>query len=391
MNKKSRLDKTNNKSEQNTLVSPQTKQEGSAYAEGLSGQKNKASEQETKSLINLPKGGGAIQGIGEKFEANPVNGTFSMSVPIAISPGRAGFSPQLALSYNSGSGNSAFGLGWNIGIPNITRKTDKGLPRYNDSDNTLPSESDTFILSGAEDLIPLQESPRTENDYRIKRYIPRTEGLFARIEQWKNTKTGYIYWRTISKENIVSIYGQTTEATIHHPSDTNKIFTWYLQYSFDAKGNCMHYIYKKEDGANVISEPYEFNRIKSQKSFNKIYLSKVCYGNTKMCDEQGNLPNDNNWLFTLAFDYGEYPKDINYSQKLDTTKAWDLRTDPFSSYKAGFEIRTYRLCKRVLMFHKFDELGNTEKLVKATCFNYTNHTHLTLLNKVTHQSFSNGS
>ncbi|MCG8410760.1 MAG: hypothetical protein MI739_05695, partial [Bacteroidales bacterium] len=46
---------------------------------------------------------------------------------------------------------------------------------------------------------------------------------------------------------------------------------------------------------------------------------------------------------------------------------------------------------RVLMFHKFDELGNTEKLVKATCFNYTNHTHLTLLNKVTHQSFSNGS
>ena len=31
--------------------------------------------------ISLPKGGGAIRGIGEKFAANPVTGTGSMSVP----------------------------------------------------------------------------------------------------------------------------------------------------------------------------------------------------------------------------------------------------------------------------------------------------------------------
>ena len=37
----------------------------------------------------LPKGGGAIRGIGEKFSANPVTGTGSMSVPVATSPGRA--------------------------------------------------------------------------------------------------------------------------------------------------------------------------------------------------------------------------------------------------------------------------------------------------------------
>lgn len=32
--------------------------------------------------IALPKGGGAIRGMGEKFAANPVTGTGSMSVPI---------------------------------------------------------------------------------------------------------------------------------------------------------------------------------------------------------------------------------------------------------------------------------------------------------------------
>src|SRR3989337_520469 len=100
--------------------------------------------------ISLPKGGGAIRGIGEKFAANPVTGTGSMSIPIAASPGRSGFGPQLSLSYDSGAGNGPFGLGWNLPLPSITRKTDKGLPQYFDS-----LESDVFILSGAEDLVPV--------------------------------------------------------------------------------------------------------------------------------------------------------------------------------------------------------------------------------------------
>src|SRR5881275_2399623 len=96
--------------------------------------------------IALPKGGGAIRGMGEKFAANPVTGTGSMSVPIATSPGRSGFGPQLSISYDSGAGNGPFGFGWNLSLPTITRKTDKGLPRYSDGE-----ESDVFILSGAED------------------------------------------------------------------------------------------------------------------------------------------------------------------------------------------------------------------------------------------------
>ena len=47
-----------------------------------------AQEQSPRSAptISLPKGGGAIRGIGEKFAANPVTGTGSMTVPIATSP-----------------------------------------------------------------------------------------------------------------------------------------------------------------------------------------------------------------------------------------------------------------------------------------------------------------
>src|SRR5688572_1167650 len=138
--------------------------------------------------ISLPKGGGAIRGMGEKFAANPVTGTGAMTVPIATSPGRAGFGPQLSLSYDSGSGNGPFGFGWSLSIPSITRKTDKGLPQYDDA-----SESDDFIISGAEDLVPILEAgerlvlPRTlhDVDYQVHFYRPRLEGLFSRIERWE--------------------------------------------------------------------------------------------------------------------------------------------------------------------------------------------------------------
>jgi hypothetical protein len=104
----------------------------------------------TAPAITLPKGDGAIRGIGEKFAANPVTGTGSVSVPIATSPGRSGFGPQLALSYDSGAGNGPFGFDWSLSLPQITRKTDKGLPQYYGAE-----ESDVFILSGAEDLVPV--------------------------------------------------------------------------------------------------------------------------------------------------------------------------------------------------------------------------------------------
>src|ERR1700746_127156 len=103
------------------------------------GQRSADSFQLSAPQISLPKGGGAIRGMGEKFAANPVTGTGSLTVPIAASPGRAGFGPQLSISYDSASGNGPFGLGWSLSIPSVTRKTDKGLPRYRDEE-----ESDVF-------------------------------------------------------------------------------------------------------------------------------------------------------------------------------------------------------------------------------------------------------
>lgn len=226
--------------------------------------------------ISLPKGGGAIRGMGEKFAANPVTGTGSMTVPIFTSPGRSGFGPQLSLSYDSGAGNGPFGFGWSLSLPSITRKTDKGLPRYRDHE-----ASDEFILSGAEDLVPSEAVfSRTvgEKNYDIQRYRPRIEGLFARIERWMNTgDPADIFWRSISKDNITTWYGKTEESRIADPSNSTRIFSWLICESHDDKGNIIAYHYKKEDSTNIdASQANEKNRTELSRSANR-YLKFIRY------------------------------------------------------------------------------------------------------------------
>ena len=72
---------------------------------------------------SLPSGGGALQGMGEKFAPDLHTGTGNFTVPISLPAGRNGFQPELSLVYSSGYGNSPFGLGWSMSVPSISRKT----------------------------------------------------------------------------------------------------------------------------------------------------------------------------------------------------------------------------------------------------------------------------
>jgi RHS repeat-associated protein len=318
-----------------------------------------------------------------------------MTIPITTSPGRSGFGPQLSLSYDSGAGNGPFGLGWHLSLPSISRKTDKGLPRYIDGE-----ESDVFILSGAEDLVPVlvkngdnwvRENllPRNVNgtNYRIQRYRPRIEGLFARIERWTNvTDASDTFWRSISKDNITTWYGRTAESRITDPADNSRIFSWLICQSYDDKGNVIVYGYKREDSVGVdLAKAHERNRGDKDDSRRKTnrYLKRIRYGNrtpylpilsaTAWPDPpsaEGKIDASADWLFEVVFDYGEHAKAI---PKPNDDSGWPVRNDPFSSYRACFDVRTYRLCQRVLMFHHFPDEPDVgaDCLVRSTDFDYS--------------------
>jgi RHS repeat-associated protein len=353
--------------------------------------------------LSLPKGGGAIRGIGEKFAANPVTGTGSMTVPIAISPGRSGFGPQLTLSYDSGAGNGPFGIGWSLSLPAITRKTEKGLPQYRDAE-----ESDVFLLSGSEDLVPLlvlqngawvrQSIDRSVGSeaYVVQRYRPRIEGLFARIERWTRKRDGDTYWRSISKDNVTTFYGKTGDSRIADPQDPQRVFSWLICESYDDKGNAIRYDYVAENAAGVdLTQAHESNRSDVGRSAGQ-YLKRIRYGNTPSRLIQSDLAHLG-WLFEVVFDYddGHYqalPHDAQGREFAQASpapsRAWSVRQDPFSSHRSGFEVRTYRLCRRVLMFHHFpDELGVPDYLVRTTELSYRETPVASFVTSVTHAGY----
>lgn len=348
--------------------------------------------------ISLPKGGGAIKGIGETFQPNLFSGTGNFSIPIFTSPGRGGFGPQLTLQYSTGTGNGPFGLGWSLSIPRITRKTEKGLPKYTDED--------VFVMSGAEDLIPSDKQLNEKDapdDYLVTRYRPRTEGLFARIEKWvSKNDTGNIHWRAITKENITSIYGKRSQTRIIDPENHEHIYEWLLEETFDSRGNHILYEYAKEDEALEQNQIYETNRSYASQR----YIRRIFYGNAPDSVEGApcrtgtdhnetyaaiNDPVSRHYLIEVLFDYSvpeetetptyPIPPEPGAAEKI---KACHVRDDPFSSFRSGFEIRTLRRCERVLMFHHFPELGGST-LVKSTDFTYENdsQTRLSILTAAT--------
>lgn len=260
-------------------------------------------------LISLPQGGGALSGIGEKFSPDLHTGTGNFTVPIVLPPGRNGFQPHLNLVYSTGNGNGPFGLGWNLSIPGVSRKTSDGVPLYNESAAHLsPGERrDVFILSGTEDLVPISGGYPGEVVY-----LPRTEGLFARMTHHRKVgSTQRDYWRVESKDGRISLYGSTDPAdgalaVLAKPGDPWRIFAWNLAETIDPFGNRIRYEYEADSGDRG----------------NQLLLKGIRYVN-----------------------YGDDPSADIFLIHVDLS--YEDRPDPFSNFRAGFEIRTTRRCSAI--------------------------------------------
>lgn len=269
-------------------------------------------------IISLPKGGGAMQGMGEKFSPDLHTGTGNFTVPISLPPGRNGFQPKLELIYSTGSGNGLLGLGRDLGIQGVSRKTSKGVPTYQDA-AANPADRDVFILSGVEDLVPigpvLDEAGRAATRYR-----PRTEGLFAEILHYPAASGVGDHWRVRSKDGLVSYYGPPPTSDPHPQSggeslllkpDKSAVFAWKLSLTTDPFGNRIEYLYDIDEG---VDGPHRWR---------KPLLKTIRYA------DYGD-PHAPKFLVTVSF-------------------AYEARPDAFSDYRSGFENRTTQRCASVLI------------------------------------------
>lgn len=320
----------------------------------------------------LPKGGGAIQSIGNEMGAVGTSGAASFEIPLPVTPGR-GYAPALALRYSSSQGNGVFGLGWNLSLGKIKRRTHLGAPTYTDSD--LFHGPDGEIWSPERDKTSgilvsrhvTRSNRGTQEQHAVVRYRPRVESTFDLIEHWSSATDKAGYWLIRSADGSQHLFGKTTTARCADPDSSSRVGEWLLEESMNAHGEHILYEYSVDTAANQGPADYRAQR----------YLSRVRYGNFN-ADSQLYLRSvdgltDKQWHFDLCFDYGERNVGLQDTPAYEVTAPSLLRSDPFSHFAYGFELGTRRLCRQVLMFHHFPKersMGARPVLVRRLLLTY---------------------
>src|SRR6185369_349184 len=165
----------------------------------------------------------------------------------------------------------------------------------------------------------------------------------------------------------------------------SRIFKWLISESYDDKGNAIVYEYKPENSDDVeLSRASEQNRTAGTRGAER-HLKRIKYGNRTSRLLEPNL-SQSGWMFEVVFDYGEHALDAPTPNDAGT---WLARDDPFSAYRGGFEVRSYRLCRRVLMFHHFPdeaEVGN-DCLVRSTDFVYHHTPVASFISSITQSGY----
>ncbi len=313
-----------------------------------------------------------IATIGKSWGAVGPTGAASFDLPLPLSAGR-GWDPQLALGYSNQAGNGPFGIGWSLGIGQISRRTHKGVPRYDDHDEIVGHDGEVWLPERDDDgeLKSRLESTYHSIDigqHRVVRYWPRVESTFALCERWQSTEPGSTaFWLVHGSDGSLHIYGKTADSRRADPDDGQRIGAWLLCESLNAHGEHICFEYKADDQDLDTVRDYRAQR----------YLWRVLYGNAQAHAAPyafgAQTPADLQWHFHLLFDYGERSRSLTEVPVYDgdTLQPWLTREDPFSTYGQGFEIGTRRLCQQVLMFHHFPvKLRGKPVLVRRLLLEY---------------------
>ncbi|WP_067709092.1 SpvB/TcaC N-terminal domain-containing protein [Erwinia sp. ErVv1] len=359
-----------------------------------------SNEQLQLSPPSLPSGGGTINGLKGDMPAAGPDGAATLSIPLPVSAGR-GYAPTIALSYHSRSGNSPFGMGWNLNLPGVQRRTRKGVPAWD--------ETDEFTGPDGEVLVPLLSAagvPETRRasrllgvapggNFSVHTYRSRSESSFSRLERWRPDQASESdFWVLYSPNGEVLLLGRNAQARISHPENPAHTAVWLLESSVTLTGEQIYYQYRGEDDTGCD----QMERAAHPASGAQRYLVAIRYGNKnpgRTLPALVTAPPDYAWLFAVTLDYGERAQgdyDIP-SWQMPGMGSWSCRPDCFSDFAYGFDLRTRRLCRQVLLFHRLRTLAGAQEeseaptLIARMQLNYDQTPSLSLLKTVRHLAY----
>lgn len=329
----------------------------------------------------MPPSSGAAFGSQAMGNIAPTGGA---SVPVALDlPQARGFSPAAALQYSSAGGNGAFGVGWTLSLQSVSRLSSRGVPAYGtesffDPDTKQPLVPDQFLdPDSGEILVPLRNNaglPQTRTvkslsdltfaqPYVAHRFVCSVGHNGRKIEHWvSSTDPSDSFWVVFRVDGGFDCYGRTQSARVFDPDNPTRVAEWLIEESVSHQGDHIYYAYRAEDDAGL-DKSVERGRDHRAKR----YIDKICYGSLRARQTPYILaaePMPSRWHFEVQFDYGERTDVDSQAPRyaVEPGSRWRNRPDPFSNYSYGFEIRTHRLCRQILVFHYFPAVGEAPGL-----------------------------
>lgn len=194
-------------------------------------------------------------------------GDANVSYPIKIPSGRNGMQPDLAMQYSSAGGDSWLGQGWNLSIPALTIDTRWGVPQFDPA-----KETEIYNLNGEQLMYPdnylphrhqdgnnntLTTEKQDRNTSGNKKFYPRKQGSFAKIERMGNSTSTY-YWKVTRTDGKIYWYGGRDSVMDTHVIKDAKapqnIVHWALYMIEDVYGNNIKYFYQSGTLGNTSTQ-----------------------------------------------------------------------------------------------------------------------------------------
>ncbi len=172
-----------------------------------------------------------------------VTGNSSYKLAIAVPPGTAGMQPDLALVYNSGSGNGSVGVGWGVaGLSSITRCPQTPAQDAGGITAISYTASDRFCLDGQRLILVPATGAYGANGAEYRTEINQ----FAQIHSFGSAGTGPAYFRVRTKGGRILYYGNTPDSAVEIGPSQSTIRAWAVNKIEDTVGNYMTFSYQDQ-------------------------------------------------------------------------------------------------------------------------------------------------
>lgn len=178
------------------------------------------------------------------------NGSANYSIPIQLPAGTAGLTPELALTYSSGSGNGLVGMGWNLSGLGIIARCPKTPAQDGATQGVQLTAADPYCLNGNR----LRWVSGSAHGTAGAVYRTELEN-FSRVTILTSVASGPASWKVERKDGLIEEYGGTPDSKIAILGNSAVYRVWALSKVSDRADNYWSVTYTNEVATNGSYRP----------------------------------------------------------------------------------------------------------------------------------------